>query len=391
MDSTEARGEARAPKTTRGKRKRAIYLGAPDGVPSSLDDNDLLGKLQASGGNSGNLLIGYALKRHLDADFHACNSAEAARSLRRFCDFVAIAAANFVSPHFDMSELAEIVEAADLPCVIVGLGAQAPRQGQEVAIPDGTLRFLRAVAERAHSIGVRGANTAQILFDYDIRNVEVVGCPSLYLAAEGFRSAADADLCAFAINGSCDVVPHSVDPDRMTRWEGQLYRQAMECGAEYVLQSDRLQIEVKSGEAAPARLAAMRARFPDLWDVPDEQFLDFIANRCRIFFDVPTWVDYLGGKAVSIGSRFHGNVAALMAGVPVLFICHDARTIEMCQFARVPHLTVAEVEDCGLAALARSIDMGPFQRRLPKLRANFLRFLERNEAPVAHAAGDSGS
>jgi len=322
------------------KRKRqGIWLGAP----SFAHGDDPWTRLHHSGANTGNLFIGHSLAKHLDAEFAPCVTVEGAHALRERCDFVAIAAANFISPHFDMGHLADIVEAADLPCVIAGLGAQAPRQGDEIALSEGTQRFLRAVADRCELIGVRGANSAQILFDYGIRNVEVTGCPSIYLAADECKPVSGDELSALAINGSCDVVAHSLNVSRLSDVEGELYRQAMDFGADYVLQSDLLQIEIKFGGETTERLEAMKRRLPKLAHVPSDRLERFIRENCKIFFDVSAWTSYLAGRAASIGSRFHGNMAALHAGTPALFICHDARTSELCQFARLPHLSLSEV------------------------------------------------
>lgn len=345
------------------------------------DTGDVLARLERSGHNTGNLFIGWSLAAQIDAVFERCPTVERAQQLRSRCDFLVIAAANFVSPHFDMGRMADIVEAADLPCVVAGLGAQAPRMGEKIEAPEGTRRLLRAISERANAIGVRGAYTAEVLSDYGIRNVEITGCPSLYLAAREYRSVGEPEPSKFAVNGSTDVVPHSADPEKMASIEGDLYRQAMDFGADYVLQSERLEVEIMAGGEVETRFQALRARFPKLAHASNDRLARFIREQCKIFFEIDGWTAHMRDKAVSIGSRFHGNVAALHAGTPALFICHDARTTEMCQFAGLPHVAIGEVDDPYLPALAQRIDMAPFQRRLPDLRQAFRRFLKRNGAP----------
>ena len=65
-----------------------------------------------------------------------------------------VVATNFVNRYGDQAPLADLVEAADLPCLVVGLGAQANDDERIApAIPAGTIRFVRAVAERLRLVG----------------------------------------------------------------------------------------------------------------------------------------------------------------------------------------------------------------------------------------------
>lgn len=368
--------------TTSTKRARGAFLGAP----VIARGEHVIERFRSSGNNFGNLFIGAGMTRLIDADFEAIGSKANAPRMRERVDFVAIAAANFLSPQFDLGFLADIIEALDLPCVMMGLGAQAPRVGDKVDIPAGTRRMLDVVSAHCHSIGVRGANTAQVMSDLGFKNAEVLGCPSLYCIGSEFREPDLSDLSRFMINGSYNVAGHSMNPALMREVESALYRQALDEGADYILQNEYAELEVLNGEEPLPRLRAIKHVVPTLQDVSDEALLSFVRERCKTFSNTVEWVDYARSRAVSVGTRFHGNVAALQAGTPAFFICHDARTTEMCEFAALPHASIYEVEDRSFRALAAKIDLAPFQRRQSAMHAGLSDFLQRNGVPWSREA-----
>src|SRR3546814_20679482 len=70
--------------------------------------------------------------------------------------------------------LVPLVEALKMPIVPIGVGAQAATY-RRIQLPAGTKRFLAAVADRCHSVGVRGHYSAEALHDAGIKNVPVIG------------------------------------------------------------------------------------------------------------------------------------------------------------------------------------------------------------------------
>jgi hypothetical protein len=47
-------------------------------------------------------------------------------------------------------------------------------------------------------------------------------------------------------------------------------------------------------------------------------------DRMRMFLDGWTWIDFLTTQDFVFGTRFHGTVAALLAGVPAILLTHDS-------------------------------------------------------------------
>jgi hypothetical protein len=44
-----------------------------------------------------------------------------------------------------------------------------------------------------------------------------------------------------------------------------------------------------------------------------------------------------------MGSRIHGNISALLAGVPAVVIVHDSRTLELARYHEIPYIMAADV------------------------------------------------
>lgn len=105
-------------------------------------------------------------------------------------------------------------------------------------------------------------------------------------------------------------------------------------------------------------------------------------NRYHCFINIPTWLDFLRGIDLSIGSKLHGNVAAVLSGCPALFMPLDSRMRELVayhDFPAIPHMQVKEEDQ--IEKLVQKVDM---TSHLKKHKANFERFvgfLNKNSVP----------
>jgi len=364
---------------------RALYFGAPyraaDGVTT---DSQVL--FDRTGKNSGNLLIGYALHSQIDAQIVSISPEH--RPADRNFDFIAIAAANFLFSGFDFGPFADLVEEIDLPCIMVGLGAQAPSTGGFPEISPGTKRFVQAVAARCHSIGVRGAFTAEVLARLGIKNVELTGCPSFYLHSPAELSAAFAQRkgnpSKVSLNASRNVMAHSANPAKMKDVERRMYQLCRASDAQFVLQSEHeeMRILASSSEEEELKLAARIGATLGWDDISDEEIRAFVKSKFHIYFDIDEWRASISRCSFSAGSRFHGNLLALLSGVPAHVICHDTRTKELCELGGVPHSLLQDISsDFTIAELQQATNIGKFIRTHADNYSGYRRFLERNGIP----------
>lgn len=303
------------------------------------------------GHNVGNFAFWNAARKLFDAEVRLFGFGTRTQELTRDnVDFIVIPAANFLNATANLEWLARLICELDKPCVVVGLGAQSE---QEKSIPElrpGTVDFLRQAAARAPYLAVRGPFSQRVCEAYGVKNVRVLGCPSIFtnpdrgLGAK-IESKWSRRIDKLAIHAS-SIKAHVRHAERM------LYANlAVHAGSSYIIQRPVELMKLARGEAlSPA----------------DEQYVDrvnaFLApDHSRTAFDrtirmagvvphsIDSWLFMLEGHSHAVGTRIHGSVLSLSAGLPALCITHDTRTRELCEVLKVPSI------DCGAVLSFSSI------------------------------------
>lgn len=280
-----------------------------------------------------------------------------------------------------INEYAELIERLSIPVVVVGVGCQTDlNYSLDLLRPidKSVKRFSRAVLERSASIGVRGECTYNYLKSLGFNDVEVIGCPSMYSHGGVFpelKKVKDVgDNVRFALNISSSI----------------------------------RQCEFSTGiESAAKLIDVIFSRFPRAEIFPQEQrtleailyrragFFDELSalsdntkkiieenDGLSMFFDSRSWVSYLKGFDVSFGTRIHGNIASILAGVPSVVFAHDSRTLELCEFHNIPALKAGGSldVDCVLEA-AGECDV-KIAKEYGAKYINFRNFLKRNGVSI---------
>ena len=117
-----------------------------------------------------------------------------------------------------------------------------------------------------------------------------------------------------------------------------------------------------------------------------EEFARWSERHGNVFFDVSAWMEHYRRFDFVIGTRIHGVMLALQAGIPGVVIAHDSRTLELCETMMVPHVLASEVQNGitreELPGLFK-FDAKEFDRNRRALAKRYVEFLESNElSPV---------
>jgi hypothetical protein len=77
--------------------------------------------------------------------------------------------------------LTKNIERAGLPLVVFGLGSQADLNCRsDLMVTSETVRLLKVISDHSRKVAVRGSFTAETCVKLGIKNIEVVGCQSIF-------------------------------------------------------------------------------------------------------------------------------------------------------------------------------------------------------------------
>ncbi|MFE7438950.1 polysaccharide pyruvyl transferase family protein [Streptomyces chartreusis] len=344
--------------------------------------------------NSGNLIFSDATHKILETPHAEVVSngirtdVSAAGRINDEYDAFVVPLANAFRPSFEaqLKRLTRLITRLRIPVIVVGVGAQAGLgynasrlKGIEPAVRD----FVSAVLDRSASIGVRGEFTEKYLNDLGFRDVEVIGCPSLFLWGKELtvtkRESALVPGSRIAINGSHSAVK-SQGLDRVIMRAHARYP-----GLRFIGQnlSDARQLHWRDMSDPNSTVTAMPTH-------PDHPM--YREDKVRVYVDPVTWIDDLRPFDFSFGSRIHGNIAALLAGTPATVLCGDSRTLELCRYFGIPHRRIDKLpEDLDPASLYEEADLGPLTSGHQERFERFTAFLDRNGLENTFTHGDGGA
>ena len=343
----------------------------------------LRAQLQLAGLNSGNLLFTEALHRvlagpspHWGFDFDPS-------AVRDQHDVIVVAAANWLSPRTDWGRLSVLLDAAQLPIVVIGLGAQAPRETVMPTLSGGTQRFVDLLIDRNAHVGVRGAYSELVSHHFGMKNVVVTGCPSILWHVTRPISLKPSSMSTSrkALNTSRGLPDERLFQSKTetARLNLLLSRLALQNDYGFIGQAEfpDMYYALNRGNEDP-----YRKDFPDyLARIYGEELVSverYLSRRMKVFFNVADWVDYIQCNVdMVIGSRLHGAIASLLAGVPAVLITHDTRTREAATKLDIPSIPSDLITDTlSLKHLAELVDCERVNGTMASLYADFAVFFE---------------
>lgn len=335
--------------------------------------------------NSGNYLFQHSMWKALSVDgaelvSNATLSERVAprpgdaRRINETFDHFVIPLANAFRSEFAprLARLADLIEGVKVPVTVTGVGAQAAHgQGIESLAPinDTVKRFVGLVLDRSASIGVRGEFTKSYLLSLGFPDeaIDVIGCPSLFLHGRDFRI----DKPVEAIT---DDSPLALN----------LTPEVPGIGAFATAQAQRHPHLTYIGQDAhDLRMLLWGVPFPHVHDPLVPVHLEhplYQEDRIRLFLDTWPWYDFMATQHFAYGTRFHGNVAALLGGIPAHLLAHDSRTLELAEYHHMPFTVMPSfTADVRADELYAATDMADFNAELPRGFDRFTAFLDRND------------
>jgi hypothetical protein len=259
-------------------------------------------------------------------------------------DFAVLRGSNYLHPYMDWENAPWVLSRLRIPIIAFGIGAQAPATGKLELNADAR-RVLDCIAERCVSFGVRGSYTADMLWSLGIRNIRIIGCPTIFRNNDpGLR---------------IDLPP--LDQVRrvgftLRREVGHDYakdiRRYLALQRDTILSlADRFDLHVMAqGEVEEKKI---------LWGAPDVQeaalsklrsegWLHDGADpmetlyRSRLFYadSVAEFEQFVRQRDLVLGYRLHGNLISLANRIPSVYFTYDSRTTEFVDTFQIPSFNV---------------------------------------------------
>lgn len=340
-------------------------------TPADTYRHDLIGN------NVGNLLFSSASYKLLQVEGtevevgSLTNGRRSAEQINERYDHVVIPLANAFRPSFveALERMTQVIEQLRVPVTILGVGAQLRLDGKVerlAGIAPEVSRFVRAVLDRSPSIGVRGEFTEHYLRSLGFADVEVIGCPSIFLHGPGHRVVKRVPELTTASRISMNLSPYVKNLGPIVERHTARY--------------GNLRYAAQHGEALGMLLRRWRRDDPvdpDRTQLPTYRAHPLVRDgRTSFFVDPEPWMRYLAEFDYSFGTRIHGNIAALLAGTPATVLAHDSRTLELVRYFDIPHrLTKRMPPDLDAADLYAEADLGAFNAGLAGRFDRFAAFL----------------
>lgn len=294
--------------------------------------------------------------------------------------------ANAFRPSFQSSlrRLTRVISKLDMPVTVVGVGSQHRLEITEAGddpIAEDVKEFMAAVLDRSASVGVRGERTAAYLKDlgFGEEHVDVIGCPSVFMKGPSPTVSkkvpglnADSRIALTLTSKVTEMAP-------IVARHAEKYRNLI-----YIPQTNQDLTTMVWG-ANPRNIADLRM------PVHTEHRL-YTEDRMRFPMDPRTWIEYLEDFEFTFGTRMHGSISSILAGVPALLLAHDSRTLELAEYFGIPHRKISDVDpEVDAAELYDSTDYTKFHAGLPEKFARYTAFLEKNDLPHIYQAGNENT
>lgn len=332
-------------------------LGTPGYIrnQSRFDDDNLLKVL---GNNSGNLIFQYAVssfiknkKVHISPSENDYSELE----LVNKCSHLIFPAANHLRLGADLSNLNNYLEGIDKPLIVLGLGAQSASLNGELDLISNLkkdaeiMRFIRILRDKGVIVSVRGEYSRKVCAELGLHDVLVLGCPSVWLNPNPkLGEIIEHKLIRFNQNFSKNrlavtaAAPFEIYEDQHKKnLERLLFDFLRQNEGIYVQQSGGVvSMQASNGKWSYIKDEAKKSIAKVI--APDIKFDDFVkcyTKKSRFYTDARNWKFDLELMELSIGTRLHGNMAAIAGGVPGIIIAHDSRTNELAKTMKLPQIS----------------------------------------------------
>ena len=243
-------------------------------------------------------------------------------------DMIIYPMANIFSVRYgsDTSHLVKAFSEIRIPIYVIACGIQADSTvgiaGLIDRIGESSARLIEAVYKTGGEFALRGYYTKEFFDKLGYPSAVVTGCPSVYQMGRSFSvtNKKEKEIIRPVFNGNLRLFEPllKIYPDSMyvaqDMYEDCLYREGL-------LKHPNLKKDIL---------------FTYNYSIYQAKLLS--ENRIRMLVDLPAWYKYLhfSGFNFALGTKLHGTIIAILAGIPGALLTVDYRTQEVAEFFHIP-------------------------------------------------------
>ncbi|MEJ0011734.1 MAG: polysaccharide pyruvyl transferase family protein [Bauldia sp.] len=271
--------------------------------------------------------------------------------MREEYDYVFMRGSNYINETMNWRQSVAVLRRLKLPVIAFGIGAQAPVKGKLTLSKESQTAF-RIMADSTTSLGVRGAYSAQVLWDIGVRNVRIVGCPTAFRGndpylqitlpkLEDVRNVGVTLRREVSSDYAQDIdrylsVHRTLIKDMSARFNTTLMAQGEIEEKKLVMGTDEQKAEA---------WAALKGNPPVAAHYLDDEVERLYRERLFYSDVVKDYEDLVRRQDLVLGYRLHGNLMALANGVPSVYFTYDSRTAEFAETFQIPSFDVFSGKD----------------------------------------------
>ena len=228
--------------------------------------------------------------------------------------------------------ITDFVKKLKIPCCIIGVGIQRTiskaRFSEVYPHCEEAKAMVAAVLEKSPMVGVRGELTGEFLQDLGFlpeKDFTVIGCPSMFTYGDTLP-----EIKPTVLTGDSVISFNSkVEFEKLDGYRPfvEFARRNME------LFPNMIYVQQQIDDVRMIYLDSIKQ------DLRAQKSYD--VDKAVSFTNIPAWIDYFRENVdFSFGSRIHGNVAAILAGVPSVAVPYDRRVLELAEYHNIPYIKV---------------------------------------------------
>ena len=341
------------------------------------------------GGNTGNLMFAYGVMNALTTENTTFDTtqkfkfsdAEISEINEKYDAFI-LPMADAFRPDFlySLKNLTAAIKKMTIPVIVVGVGVRAdyePDFKKGLPYDNDVKEFVKAVLAKSSMIGLRGCITGDYLQHLGFvpdKDFTAIGCPSLYMYGDSIKTKEiTKQINRLAINTN-GYYPF----DNIHQFLTNSIKKAPEVCL--VQQIDLEFRDMYIGKWWIPTLVGIRPNPQDHMIIKGENLKELYKNdQVRVFFDVPSWINEMKTFDFFVGNRFHGSVAAILAGLPHVFVPFNARTREMIEYHHLTSIKPEEVNGkLSVFDILDGKDFKTFEKNQNKNLSHYIEFLNLN-------------